>query len=110
MPEILSLDPLAEADSPKNEAAWEATLEAMELHLDEVRAGLMAGLLPEPFAVPAPTTPMPTALTRRAIRLVTAQHDLEATLRTRLAALASVLSGAFASGLTPDPVYVDRRG
>lgn len=109
MPERAHLYPPELADSPDNEAAWEAALEAMELHLDEIRAGLEVGILPSPYAVAAPTTPMPTSLSRRAIRLVTAQHDLEEALRSRMATLSSVLAGALASGLAPDPVYVDRR-
>lgn len=110
MPETAPIDPLVAAESPENEVAWSAALDAMELHLDEIRAGLEVGFLPSPYTVDAPATPMPTSLSRRAIRLVTAQHDLEATLRTRLGTLATVLSGAFSSGLAPDPVYVDRRG
>lgn len=110
MPEAAPPDALALAESPENESAWAAALEAMELHLDEVRAGLEVGFLPRPYTVPAPGTPMPTSLSRRAIRLVSAQHDLEGVLRARLGALATVLSGGFSGGLAPDPVYVDRRG
>ena len=110
MPEAAPPDALALAESPENESAWAAALEAMELHLDEVRAGLEVGFLPSPYTVPAPATPMPTSLGRRAIRLVGAQHDLEGVLRSRLGALAAVLSGGFSGGRAPDPVYVDRRG
>lgn len=110
MPEA-AVPPEVLAESRENEAAWAEALDAMELHLDEIRAGLAVGLLPGPYTVPAPATPMPTSLGRRAIRLVTAQHDLEATLRERLGLLASVLSGAFPGGRTaPAPVFVDRRG
>ena len=106
----LAAEPLAAAESPDDEAAWAAALDAMELHLDEIRAGLEVGILPSPYAVTAPTMPMPTALGRRAIRLVTAQHDLEEALRERMGALSSVLAGAFPGGLAPGPVYLDRRG
>lgn len=101
---------VTDTGSPESERAWGAALDAMELHLDEIRAGLEVGFLPNPYTVRPPETLMPASLSRRALRLVAAQHDLEEALRERMAVLASLLSGAFASGPAPDPVYVDRRG
>lgn len=91
--------------------AWAAALDAMELHLDEIRAGIEVGTLPSPYEVSSPGGPMPACLTPRALRLAVAQRDVEELLRQRLAVLSSVLSGAFErAAAAPGPVFVDRRG
>lgn len=90
--------------------AWEAVLEAMELHVDEIRAGLEVGFLPTPYEVSAPACPMPASLGDRAQQLLADQHDLEDAVRQRMAALSSVLSGAFGPRAAAEPCYVDRRG
>ena len=110
MPEAPPPDALVLAESPENEAAWAAALEAMELHLDEVRAGLEVGFLPSPYSVAAPDSPVPVSLAQRALRLVAAQHDLEEALRERMATLSSVLSGSFQGAPAPMPAYMDERG
>lgn len=94
----------------EEERVWGATLDAMELHLDEIRAGLAVGILPSPYTVPAPDALMPASLTPRALRIAAAQHDLEDALRERMAVVSSVLAGAFATEPAPEPVFVDRRG
>lgn len=88
-------------------ARWEAVLEALELHLDEIRGGLEAGVLPEPYAVAVPEQPVPAALVARARRLLAAQEDVEREIRGRMGSLARVISGAFEA--VPAPVYLDRR-
>lgn len=91
-------------------ATWEEALEAMELHLDEIRAGLMVGFLPSPYEVRSPKQALPPALAPRAARLLAAQRDLEETLRGRLASFTTALSGMANAELAPAPVFVDRRG
>lgn len=108
MPELVGHR--AQVDAHEAVRLWAPTLEAMELHLEEIRAGLTAGLLPIPYEVPSPDCPVPPSLSRRALRLLAAQRDLEEALRERMASLRTALSGALSTGLAPDPVYVDRRG
>lgn len=79
----------------------------MELHLDEIRAGLAIASVPAPYSVAAPEGPVPEALAGRARQILAAQHDVENDLRERLGTVSSILRGAWAA--TPTPVYLDRR-
>jgi hypothetical protein len=90
------------------ERAWETALEAMELHLDEIRAGLEVGALPAPYEVAAPKGPLPTSLMARAKRLAQAQRDVEDLLRERMATVSAVLAGAFERS-APYPSFLDQR-
>ena len=113
MPEAQPVATDLSDDSEAREAvrAWDVALDAMELHLDEIRAGIEGGALPSPYEVPAPAGTLPVTLTPRALRLAAAQRDVEDLLRQRMAVLSSVLSGAAErSGVAPVPVFVDQRG
>jgi hypothetical protein len=89
-------------------AEWLHALDAMELHLEEIRAGVASGVMPDPYEVEMPRSPFPARLAARARRLRAAQDDVEALLRDRLGTLGAVMSGAF-SPSTPAPLFVDRR-
>lgn len=88
-------------------AAWEHALDALELHLDEIRGGLEAGALPEPYEVCVPDLPVPEVLVARARRLLAAQEDVEGEIRGRMGNLARIISGTFEA--VPAPIYLDRR-
>lgn len=93
------LDPLA---------LWAHTLDALELHLEEICAGVETGIMPTPYEVAIPAVALPPALLGRALKVQAAQRDVEQRVRERLAVLASVMRGAFGEG-QPTPVFLDRR-
>lgn len=98
------------ADAPEVCRAWEEALDAMELHLDEIRAGLEVGALPHTDEIAAPGGPLPGPLAARAVRLAAAQRDVEDLLRKRMAVLSLILSGTSErSGAAPAPAFIDRR-
>lgn len=96
-----------ERDGSGEEATWKGVLDALEAHLETIRAGLDAACLPPPYQVPVPGGPVPPRLLGRARRILAAQHDLEAALRERLSVLSGVLLGS--SRRAPSPLYLDRR-
>lgn len=89
-------------------AIWTHTLDALELHLEQICAGVETGIMPTPYEVAIPALALPPALLGRALKVQAAQRDVEQLVRERLATLASVLRGAFAEG-QPTPVFLDRR-
>ncbi len=103
-----SQDSSSTRDPASDLQCWEQTLDALEAHHGEIRAGLALGALPEPYAVAMPQVPFPPQLADRARVLQAAQREIEDEVRERLSLIGTVLSGAFPAA-PPVAYYLDRR-
>jgi len=89
--------------------AWADALDAMERHLNELRAGLEHGApMPPPYVVHTPPGKLPAALADRARSISVAQKDLEIALRERVSLLGAALHRPPANENAVS-FYVDRR-
>lgn len=99
----------SEQPPPERAAEWARALDAMEQHLEEIRASLFGRApMPEPYCVAVPSTPIPDALVPRARVLVVGQEDIEIALRERVGILGAALHRDAEGARAEICCYVDR--